>query len=115
MGCVKLGVQVYRPKPQRVRLDSTTPIGYWSMNEEDLFQLGHSKGYREWWDVWNRCPLNRHKQKRMAFYNLNLAQISGNLLEWLESLKSEPVVWQGLLLSIAICARNVSLINRHKY
>ena len=60
-------VQVCNLKPQRVRLDSTTAIGYWGMNEEDLFQLGHSKDYREWWDVWNRYPLNRNKQKRMAF------------------------------------------------
>ena len=30
---------------------------------------------------------------------LNLAQISGNLLEWLESLKSEPSIWQDYFLA----------------
>jgi transposase len=39
-------VRVYHLKPQRVRLDSTTVNGYWSVNEEGLFQLGHSKDHR---------------------------------------------------------------------
>jgi hypothetical protein len=51
----------------------------------------------------------------LSFSYLNLAQICSNLLEWLEGLRSEPGIWQGLLPGTVICARNVSLINRHKY
>ena len=33
-------VRVYKLKPQRVRVDSTTASGYWTVTEEGLFQLG---------------------------------------------------------------------------
>jgi transposase len=39
-------LRVYDLHPQRVRLDSTTASGYWSLREEGLFQLGHSKDHR---------------------------------------------------------------------
>ena len=39
-------IQVYQLHPQRVRLDSTTASGYWSVNEEGLFQLGESHDHR---------------------------------------------------------------------
>lgn len=39
-------IRVYQLPPQRVRLDSTTPSGYWSVNEDGLFQLGYSKDHR---------------------------------------------------------------------
>lgn len=38
--------RVYDLKPQRVRLDSTTASGYWTVTEEGLFQFGHSKDHR---------------------------------------------------------------------
>lgn len=38
--------RVYDLKPGRVRLDSTTASGYWSVTEEGLFQFGHSKDHR---------------------------------------------------------------------
>ena len=39
-------LRVYRLKPQRVRVDSTTASGYWTVTEEGLFQFGHSKDHR---------------------------------------------------------------------
>ena len=39
-------IRVYQLNPQRVRLDSTTASGYWSVNEEGLFQLGGSHDHR---------------------------------------------------------------------
>ncbi len=39
-------VRVYKLKPQRVRVDSTTASGYWTVSEEGLFQLGYSKDHR---------------------------------------------------------------------
>ncbi len=39
-------VRVYKLKPQRVRVDSTTASGYWTVTEEGLFQLGSSKDHR---------------------------------------------------------------------
>ncbi len=39
-------IRVYQLKPQRVRLDSTTASGYWTVTEEGLFQFGYSKDHR---------------------------------------------------------------------
>src|SRR5205807_6332530 len=39
-------VRVYNLKPKRVRVDSTTAKGYWTVTEEGLFQLGYSKDHR---------------------------------------------------------------------
>ena len=39
-------VRVYNLKPTRVRVDSTTASGYWTVSEEGLFQLGYSKDHR---------------------------------------------------------------------
>lgn len=39
-------IRVYQLKPQRVRLDSTTASGYWTVNEEGLFQFGESHDHR---------------------------------------------------------------------
>src|SRR5438132_8993832 len=39
-------VRVYNLKPKRVRIDSTTASGYWTVSEEGLFQLGYSKDHR---------------------------------------------------------------------
>ena len=39
-------LRVYDLQPQRVRLDSTTASGYWSVTEDGLFQFGHSKDHR---------------------------------------------------------------------
>src|SRR6266700_115043 len=39
-------IRVYQLQPQRVRLDSTTTSGYWTVTEEGLFQLGYSKDHR---------------------------------------------------------------------
>src|SRR6266702_3131131 len=39
-------VRVYHLKPKRVRVDSTTASGYWTVTEEGLFQLGYSKDHR---------------------------------------------------------------------
>jgi transposase len=39
-------IRVYQLQPQRVRLDSTTTSGYWSVSEEGMFQLGYSKDHR---------------------------------------------------------------------
>jgi transposase len=36
-------LRVYDLQPQRVRLDSTTASGYWSVTCDGLFQFGHSK------------------------------------------------------------------------
>jgi transposase len=33
---------LYQLKPKRVRIDSTTASGYWTMTEEGLFQFGES-------------------------------------------------------------------------
>src|SRR6266704_4804616 len=39
-------IRVYDLKPRRVRVDSTTVSGYWTVTEEGLFQLGYSKDHR---------------------------------------------------------------------
>jgi transposase len=39
-------IRVYQLEPRRVRLDSTTASGYWSVSEDGLFQLGYSKDHR---------------------------------------------------------------------
>jgi transposase len=39
-------LRVYDLQPERVRLDSTTASGYWSVTEDRLFQFGHSKDHR---------------------------------------------------------------------
>src|SRR6266705_3988454 len=39
-------IRVYQLQPQRVRLDSTTASGYWTVWEAGLFQLGHRKDHR---------------------------------------------------------------------
>src|SRR5947209_7487363 len=39
-------IRVYNLKPKRVRVDSTTASGYWTVTEEGLFHLGHSKDHR---------------------------------------------------------------------
>jgi transposase len=39
-------LRVYDLQPSRVRLDSTTSSGYWSVTEDGLFQFGHSKDHR---------------------------------------------------------------------
>jgi transposase len=39
-------LRVYDLPPQRVRLDSTTASGYWSLTEDGLFQFGPSKDHR---------------------------------------------------------------------
>jgi transposase len=39
-------MRVYDLKPKRVRVDSTTASGYWTVTEEGLFQLGYSKDHR---------------------------------------------------------------------
>jgi hypothetical protein len=38
--------RVYDLRPRRVRVDSTTASGYWTVTEEGLFQFGHSKDHR---------------------------------------------------------------------
>jgi transposase len=38
--------RVYQVQPQRVRLDSTTASGYWTVSQDGLFQLGYSKDHR---------------------------------------------------------------------
>jgi transposase len=38
-------IRVYQLNPQRVRLDSTTVSGYWTVSEDGLFQLGYSKDH----------------------------------------------------------------------
>jgi transposase len=38
--------RVYNLKPQRVRVDSTTASGYWTVTPDGLFQYGHSKDRR---------------------------------------------------------------------
>jgi transposase len=38
--------RVYDLKPRRVRVDSTTASGYWTVTEDGLFQLGQSKDHR---------------------------------------------------------------------
>ena len=39
-------IWVYQLQPQRVRVDSTTTSGYWSVGDDGLFQLGYSKDHR---------------------------------------------------------------------
>jgi transposase len=39
-------MRVYQLQPQRVRLDSTTASGYWTVSEDGLFQLGYRKDHR---------------------------------------------------------------------
>src|SRR6184192_2955942 len=39
-------IRVYNLKPKRVRVDSTTASGYWTVTEDGLFQLGYSKDHR---------------------------------------------------------------------
>jgi transposase len=39
-------LRVYDLQPERVRLDSTTASGYWSVTEDGLFQFGHSQDHR---------------------------------------------------------------------
>lgn len=39
-------LRVYRLRPERVRIDTTTGSGYWQVTEDGLFQLGHSKDHR---------------------------------------------------------------------
>ena len=39
-------LRVYGLQPERVRLDSTTASGYWTVTEDGLFQFGHSKDHR---------------------------------------------------------------------
>ena len=39
-------LRVYRLKPERVRIDTTSSSGYWQVTEDGLFQLGHSKDHR---------------------------------------------------------------------
>jgi transposase len=39
-------LRVYALQPERVRLDSTTASGYWSVTEDGLFQFGHSQDHR---------------------------------------------------------------------
>lgn len=38
-------LRVYDLRPRRVRLDSTSASGYWTVTEEGLFQFGHSKDH----------------------------------------------------------------------
>jgi transposase len=39
-------IRVYDLTPKRVRVDSTTVSGYWTVTEEGLFQLGTSRDHR---------------------------------------------------------------------
>ena len=39
-------LRVYHLTPQRVRVDSTTVSGYWTVTEDGMFQFGHSKDHR---------------------------------------------------------------------
>lgn len=39
-------LRVYDLRPERVRLDSTTASGYWSVSADGLLQFGHSKDHR---------------------------------------------------------------------
>jgi transposase len=39
-------IRVYDLQPVRVRVDSTTASGYWSVTDDGLFQFGHSKDHR---------------------------------------------------------------------
>jgi transposase len=39
-------LRVYDLQPKRVRVDSTTASGYWTVTEEGLFQFGQSKDHR---------------------------------------------------------------------
>jgi transposase len=39
-------LRVYDLNPERIRLDSTTASGYWTVNEDGLFQFGYSKDHR---------------------------------------------------------------------
>ena len=39
-------MRIYDLKPRRVRLDSTTASGYWTVSEDGLFQFGYSHDHR---------------------------------------------------------------------
>src|SRR5580765_5910853 len=39
-------LRVYDLQPSRVRLDTTTSSGYWTVTDDGLFQFGHSKDHR---------------------------------------------------------------------
>jgi transposase len=39
-------LRVYDLNPERVRVDSTSASGYWTVTEDGLFQFGHSKDHR---------------------------------------------------------------------
>lgn len=39
-------LRVYKLRPKRVRVDTTTCSGYWSVSPEGLFQFGYSKDHR---------------------------------------------------------------------
>src|ERR687897_615795 len=39
-------LRVYDLQPERVRLDSTTASGHWTVSEDGLFRFGHSKDHR---------------------------------------------------------------------
>ncbi len=42
----RTSLRVYDLRPSRVRLDTTTSSGYWTVTEDGLFQFGHSKDHR---------------------------------------------------------------------
>jgi len=42
----RLTLRVYDLRPKRVRVDSTTASGYWTVTENGLFQHDHSKDHR---------------------------------------------------------------------
>lgn len=39
-------LRVYDLRPSRVRVDTTTSSGYWTVSDDGLFQFGHSKDHR---------------------------------------------------------------------
>jgi transposase len=39
-------LRVYKVPPERVRVDSTTASGHWTVTEDGLFQFGHNKDHR---------------------------------------------------------------------
>ncbi len=61
-------VRVYNLKPKRVRVDSTTASGYWTVTEEGLFQVGYSKDHRP----------DLPQRKRDAFGTGSLGLASGD-------------------------------------
>jgi transposase len=42
----RTSLRVYDLRPSRVRLDTTTSSGYWTITDDGLFQFGHSKDHR---------------------------------------------------------------------